>query len=358
MASIEAIYTVLYFLLGGCIIFPPTEFVSAGLTIQHLLSGLLGSEEMNFIYYHIKRITATMIFHSFLPLFYFLGLAWTTSNVEIIFPQTINAWCFVLAVSVILPITTSLVGFYWSRNKWNNHPLAKKLSIFGQWRAVASSIDIEFRRIDKYTSGAHSRRLIATDSWILLTTTYDVQVAHQVDSHLTLIQTENHSLSHEAQVGGIQYLNISVESIDNRVPSFIIRLNATEYSDLKDKLTAPIRHAQDVIIRQSLSDRFLAAFREQVSENRPYPKPPDMDIDSCIGCMQVTANVKLQKLCDDAETGDCRQCYCRPMWCLECMGKWFASRQDQTQPERWMASKSPCPTCRAKFCLLDVCNVI
>ena len=46
-----------------------------------------------------------------------------------------------------------------------------------------------------------------------------------------------------------------------------------EYSDLKDKLQTPIRTARDVVIRQSLSDRFLDAFRRQVESNPAYHKP-------------------------------------------------------------------------------------
>ena len=54
------------------------------------------------------------------------------------------------------------------------------------------------------------------------------------------------------------------------------RLNATEYSDLKEKLHSPIRMARDVVIKQSLSDRFLDAFKKQVDENDVFVKPPDM----------------------------------------------------------------------------------
>ena len=32
----------------------------------------------------------------------------------------------------------------------------------------------------------------------------------------------------------------------------------------------------------------------------------------------------------------------------------FASRQDQSNPERWLGAKCPCPTCRSKFCVRDV----
>ena len=41
--------------------------------------------------------------------------------------------------------------------------------------------------------------------------------------------------------------------------------------------------------------------------------------------------------------------------CVSCMGRIFASKQNQNRPEQWMTGKSPCPTCRATFCVLDVC---
>lgn len=81
------------------------------------------------------------------------------------------------------------------------------------------------------------------------------------------------------------------------------------------------------------------------------------ELEPCIGCMQTIANIKLIKNCQEPNEGECQQCYCRPMWCLTCMGKWFASRQDQQHPETWLSSQVPCPTCRAKFCILDVCLI-
>jgi len=54
------------------------------------------------------------------------------------------------------------------------------------------------------------------------------------------------------------------------------RLNAAEYSDLKDKLRSPIINARNVVIRQSLTDQFLEAFRYQVSQNEVFRKPPNM----------------------------------------------------------------------------------
>ena len=68
MASEELIFTLAYVLATACFVHPPTEFVSAGLTVQNLLSSFLGSEDLNFVHHHIKRTTATVIIHSLLPL--------------------------------------------------------------------------------------------------------------------------------------------------------------------------------------------------------------------------------------------------------------------------------------------------
>ena len=86
------------------------------------------------------------------------------------------------------------------------------------------------------------------------------------------------------------------------------------------------------------------------------------ELEPCIGCMVNQADVKLQRRCltegvEPGENGACVTCYCRPMWCISCMGKWFASRQNQNRPDTWLGSKCPCPTCRSKFCILDVCPI-
>ncbi|KAK2192871.1 hypothetical protein NP493_21g07019 [Ridgeia piscesae] len=360
MASVQLVYTVAYVLISICLIAPPTEFVSAGLTVQNVLSNFLGSENMNFIYYHIRRTTATLLFHSILPLGYCLGL-WVFVGINFVqLWSTSLYWQLFIITSILLPCCAALIALYWWRNKWANHPIAKLLQAHAPdgstWQAVASAINIEFRRIDKFTTGAHGRRLIVTDSWVMNTATYSLYIAHQGDIHLMLDRTEDHPMYHESQTGA-QFLNITVTSINQHVGSFTIRLNSMEYSDLKDKLQTQIRNARNIVIQQSLSDRFLEAFRLQVAENAAFHKPPIMDLESCIGCMQKTANVKLQKLCASPQEGSCVQCYCRPMWCLECMGKWFASRQNQQEPETWLSGRAPCPTCRAVFCMLDISMV-
>jgi hypothetical protein len=62
------LFTVLYILMSLCFVYPPNEFVSAGFTVQCLLSTWLGSENEYFIQYHIRRIVGTILCHSLLPL--------------------------------------------------------------------------------------------------------------------------------------------------------------------------------------------------------------------------------------------------------------------------------------------------
>ena len=52
-----------------------------------------------------------------------------------------------------------------------------------------------------------------------------------------------------------------------------VRLNSLQYSNLCDRLISPIRTARDVVIHQSLGDRFAAAFKEQVERNGVYRLP-------------------------------------------------------------------------------------
>lgn len=362
--SVDFVYSIAYCLFGLCLVAPPTEIVSAGLTVQNVLSRYLGSEDMNFVYYHIRRTTATVIVHSLLPLGYYVGLVLFSEQGILDFTNPLLLsfhWKWYLAGSLTLPLLMVGVAFYWSRHNWKRHPIAKNLQTLAQqnssWHAVASSINVEFRRIDKFVTGSPGRMTYVTDSWVLKTTSYFLYVAHQEDIRLNLVATDTHDISHESETG-VQYLSLDVISANNHHKSFTIRLNATEYQDLQLKLQSPVRNARNVVIQQSLSDRFLQAFSEQVQQNVPFQKSEGTELEPCIGCMQTTANVKLQKNCDELQRGDCMQCYCRPMWCLECMGKWFVNRQNKERPETWMSCRAPCPTCRSIFCMADVCRIV
>lgn len=68
MDSPEVTFTLAYLVFAVCFVFTPTEFYSAGLTVQNLLSGWLGSEDAAFVSYHLRRTAATLLCHSLLPL--------------------------------------------------------------------------------------------------------------------------------------------------------------------------------------------------------------------------------------------------------------------------------------------------
>ncbi|KAJ8316912.1 hypothetical protein KUTeg_004816 [Tegillarca granosa] len=224
--AVNLLFTLLYIFFSLCLIAPPTEFVSAGITIQNVLSNFLGSEDMNFIYYHIKRTSATVFVHSLFPLGYYVCLGLFSPQLQLFYPWDLNAkWKLFLAICLILPLVAAGLIYYWSRRKWDNHPIARQLHYLGNgdsWRAVASSINIEFRRFDKFMSGVKGRQVVVTDSWVMKVSTYFVYVAHQNDIHLTLAATEEHSISYES-LTSVQYLNMVVQSINQNVKPFTIR---------------------------------------------------------------------------------------------------------------------------------------
>ncbi|KAG3277066.1 E3 ubiquitin-protein ligase TM129 [Ictidomys tridecemlineatus] len=361
MDSPEVTFTLAYLVFAVCFVFTPNEFHSAGLTVQNLLSGWLGSEDAAFVSYHLRRTAATLLCHSLLPLGYYVGMCCAASEKRLYSPSHApEAWQLFLLLAVTLPSVASILIYYWSQDQWTCHPLARTLALYALpqsgWQAVAASINTEFRRIDKFATGVPGARVIVTDTWVMKVTTYRVHVAQQQDVHLTVTESRQHELSPDSNLP-VQLLTICVVSASPSVQPFDIRLNSTEYGELCEKLRAPIRSAANVVIHQSLGDLFLETFASLVEVNPAYSVPSSQELEACIGCMQTRASVKLVKTCQEPAVGECQQCYCRPMWCLTCMGKWFASRQDPQRPDTWLASRVPCPTCRARFCILDVCTV-
>ncbi|CDQ82497.1 E3 ubiquitin-protein ligase TM129 isoform 3-T3 [Salvelinus alpinus] len=357
----EVTFSLAYIVLAFCFVFTPNEFRSAGFTVQNLFSGWLGSEDIGFIQYHVRRTSVTLLVHSTLPLGYYMGMCIAAPEKYLAYVHLISdGWRAFFTLSLALQLFSWVLVIYWSRHKWGNHPISQNLKAHALpqsgWGAVASSVNTEFRRIDKFATGAPGARVLITDTWIMKVTTYYVHIALQQDTHLTVTDSRQHQLSPDSATP-VQILTLRVASINPSVKPFDIRLNSTEYAELREKLHAPIRNAANVVIHQTMSDLFLETFKSQVEMNQVYQLTSGQELESCIGCMQVPANTKLLRLCQEEGEGECQQCYCRPMWCLTCMGKWFASRQDQQKPETWLGNRVPCPTCRAKFCILDVCIV-
>ena len=177
-----------------------------------------------------KLIFITLLYYFFFfPAYYFGLVLFSQQSDHSYWPpwQLGFYWKLYLVSSLILGWLSLTLIFYWSRKNWSKHPIAHILHHHAQantsWQAVASDIDVEFRRIDKFTTGAHGRRLIVTDSWLMMTSTYFVHIAHQSDIHLTLVASQEHELSHESNVG-VQYLTIQVISVNQQVQPFTIRL--------------------------------------------------------------------------------------------------------------------------------------
>ncbi|CAD5113916.1 DgyrCDS3075 [Dimorphilus gyrociliatus] len=357
MSSYDMVFTIVFCLISFCIIAPPEEFVAAGLTIQNILDRFLGSETINFINYHMKRISITLVCHSSVPLIYYLMMAWINPFKLLHKPWEMHLyWKIYLMFSLSLLILVLILVRYWHSNEFENHPVAKKLRFLSEtrdWKSVASSVNVEFRRIDKFTCGPRipGRRVIVTDSWVMKTSTYNLDIAHQNDINLTLTESQIHSMGIDS-LRELQLLIIDVKPSNSNLKSFKLHLKSTDYKDLNDKLQKPVRMTQNVVIHQTISDRFLSTFRQEILSHDKYEVPNNIEVDQCLGCMRSRANIKILKACDDAD--NCAQCFCRPMWCLDCMGKWWASRQDQSRTDTWLSSKCPCPTCRAPCCILDI----
>ncbi|XP_047210180.1 E3 ubiquitin-protein ligase TM129 isoform X2 [Girardinichthys multiradiatus] len=337
----------------------------SSLTVQNVFSAWLGNEDIGFIEHHLRRTSLTILIHSALPLGYYVGMCVAAPEKNLIYIyQVSDSWRVFLSLSVSLQLGSWVLVMYWYCCHWHNHPISRTLTAHAQLPYsspghVAASINREFRRIDKVVAGVPGARVIVTDSWIMKVTTYHIYTALQSDCHVTVTESRQHQLSPDL-TSPIEILTLRVESINPAVRPFNISLNSADYTDFRVKLRAPIRTSPNVVIHQTISELFLETFRAQVELNQRYKLPNGQEVEPCIGCMQVPASTKLVRLCQTAgmdNESECQPCFCRPMWCLFCLGRWFASRQDQQRLETWLSSKVPCPTCRAKFCILDVCMV-
>ncbi|XP_073198863.1 E3 ubiquitin-protein ligase TM129 isoform X2 [Lepidochelys kempii] len=231
MDSPAVTFTLAYLVFAVCFVFTPNEFRSAGLTVQNLLAGWLGSEDAAFVHYHLRRSTGTMLAHGLLPLGYYIGMCFAAPEKQLFyFYQASEGWEIFFLLAVLAPTVTGILAYYWSRNGWDNHPLARTLAFHALpqsgWRAVASSINTEFRRIDKFATGAPGARVIVTDTWVIKVTTYSLHVAQQQDIHLTVTDSRQHELSPDSNMP-VQFLTIRVASINPYVKAFDIRFSYT-----------------------------------------------------------------------------------------------------------------------------------
>uniref|UniRef100_A0A1B6LAU6 Uncharacterized protein n=1 Tax=Graphocephala atropunctata TaxID=36148 RepID=A0A1B6LAU6_9HEMI len=346
--------TLFYVIFTLCFVLRTSEFISLGLTVESIFSKIVGRDVDNFVFYQIRRSSCTLFIHSSLLLGYRLCLSWV-ANYPVV-DKGFSLLNVLGTLSLMLPITTSIIIYQWKKDNWENHPIAKRLTLFcddnSSWRTLASDINIEFRRIDKIAVRCSSLvEVLVTDNWIIKLSPYSMELAHQSDTTLTVDTADTHTLAATGS-GTAQFLNIKASFTRRGNHHFYIRLNALDFKDLEDKLHRPVVVAQNIIFHRSKADQFLEVFKEHVYQN-PYYHPTE-EVEKCVGCFVNSSNVKLMKNCTEEGPNPCRNCYCRPMWCVGCMGRWFASRQEEEHPEDWLSSKCTCPVCRSVFCILDV----
>uniref|UniRef100_A0A1I7W5T9 Transmembrane protein n=2 Tax=Loa loa TaxID=7209 RepID=A0A1I7W5T9_LOALO len=364
------LHTILHLLFTLCIVYPPVEFQRAGFTIQTLFSGILGVERDDFVGYHLRRSVLTRFVHFCSPLFYFVYLSVVLrETVFTLTPQTILQ--FGAYASIITAGVAAFIMLYHWWKGFDEHPTVHCLKRYlgsngSSWHEVAESINAEYRNmldtLNITLTGID--RVVMTSSWILNITNYRLTCAQVSDVSLEAIRAEEHPISHHMQGGGsAQFISISVKSTTQRFEPFVIRVRTDSFRDLRNKLDKPIAMAREIVLKQSLNERFVEAFTQQIALNPKYDYDEPERLEPCLGCSTELSNVKLWKRClndvqDDMDAersrSRCTQCYCRPMWCDTCMGFIFASKQDPHRPELWMPGKAQCPTCRATFCVLDV----
>lgn len=380
-ASSSIVFSLFYTVFCTGFLYQAKEFIGAGLSPESLLSinDWIGSEEMRFFKYHMKRTAGTMVLHSLLPFGYMFGYSYFVT-VDKNYSTMIDFWTAwptffnIMIASATVSLAFISLVWIWSLNNWERHPFVSRLKVYASassgWRQVVADVETEFRRVDKVTLQTNPLvRLVVTDNWMLVIGAWpwSLRLSHQSDISLKLADSDHHQISTEGEIGGAQFLSIQVINRKPRIEPFFFRLNSLEYQNLLDKVSGPVDNVKNIQVYKTVSERFVDVFKEQISQNPSVVHGgEEEELEPCIGCMVEQANIKIQRVCassqeggqEGAEGDSCVNCYCRPMWCVDCMAKWFASRQDQSSPETWLGSKCPCPTCRSKFCLLDVCLIL
>lgn len=379
MEEAELIFNFFYILLCFCIAYPPEEFISLGLTVENCFAKFLGSKDVEFVRYHQKRTSLNLFIHSCLPALYFLihqlKFAIGDEDDTIIDSDggiTVDGhwalkritWKVAQRFSVIAVLFVPGLIVYWMQNNWEKHPISRTLKKFSNtpnsYATLASDINNEYRRQDVFKMKINSiSSVVATENWIIKTTPYNVYFAHQSDTTLSVDKSETFNIAQDTS-DALQIISINVRPGRVGVEDFQIRINALEFRTLEDRISRPIIIPSNIQFHRNIIDRFIEVFKNQVSLNPIYVA--DRVTDKCFACMIAEPNIKIHKQCLD-ETPDghlipeqnrCTNCYCRPMWCVDCLARWFAARQNEFDRDVWLEKKCTCPMCRAPFCLLDV----
>ncbi|XP_011313749.1 E3 ubiquitin-protein ligase TM129 [Fopius arisanus] len=357
------IYTIAYFLFVSGLIYPPTEFVSAGLTIPALFSSWLGNEYDNFVQYHIKRTIVTLFIHSLLPFGYIVGLSLLDhiDSAQVFLGTEHPLWLTLSICALIGPIYALNLIVNWSKNGFSKHPIAKSLGIYctdtGIWLDIAADVNREYKSFNKLQIRTNSTtKIVVTNTWIIKVSAYKLEIASQINSVLVTYNVNSYSTPSPSHfVHCVKYRIVTRQPLGK---NFTIRININDVENLLEEITMPRRDSSSIQIPQTLTEIAIYAIKKEIAKNPTYKT--NQQLDQCAVCMQAISNVKLNRNCPDIPEMDgipaCKTCNCPPIFCIDCLAKWFLStsrRRAKTAAE----VKSSCPQCRSPFCLKDVSYV-
>ena len=348
------LYTALF--VGMFLAFPK-ELRRAGFNLEYVFHGWLGDAQLDYLDYHVRRTSLTFLLHCCLP-FLYLGVL-HTPLVSFLVPEYIE---MLVATLGVVTASYGMICFF-LHISLQRHPVYKLLRRYdSQISRIKLQINSQAGSITAYHTDNGAYRLTVTTEWLLAPSCYSIQLAFFNDTHLELESSRTLQLSENAKEGS-QYVKIIATSTSGKYRQFRIILNSLDYKDFANSLTIPVHNTRSILISQSLSDQFIEAFLTHARGNPRYRVQKYLDTDndgeleSCLGCVVKKAAVKLRRTCESSRQGGrpCSQCSCRPLWCADCMARWFCSKQDQSKPNTWLGGKAPCPMCRQVFCILDVC---
>ncbi|VVC45853.1 Putative transmembrane protein precursor [Cinara cedri] len=354
------VYTLFCIVASVCFVSRTIEFVANGLTVENLLRTVIIKEYDNFVLHHIQRTSFSIIVYSSLPLVYLLGTLFVNNSEK----SFVYVYFDVLCLLFLVPIGISVsVVYNWKSNDWANHPLRIVLNHYdpADWTIPAHNITTEFRSIEKLTLTCGTlKKTVVTQNWIISIDQFNVSVAKKSESLFTVYSSDIFDNVPDGTPGAVQFINIEVTALRSRIKPFSVRIRSEDFQTLEEHIGHPIQISDNVKLQRSRTERFLEVFREQVSQNPVYRgyTAAELEDNTCAGCLVNIPNVKLTKCCDDDPVNEmlpCSSCQCRPMWCVDCMAKWYESRQPQNDTTIWLSSKCTCPLCRQVFCILDVC---
>lgn len=151
MQETEFVFNLVFLLFSFCIIYPPKEFESIGLTINNIFSSILGSIDIEFIQYQLRRTCLTLVIHSFLPLIFLVFYYLKFDNlIEYDGRNLLKfiVWNSFVIFAVVLPVISIALIYYWCKDDYFRHPLAADLRKYNRdnWLPAAVDINAEYRR--------------------------------------------------------------------------------------------------------------------------------------------------------------------------------------------------------------------